>query len=168
EGDVLSEISQFLNIKKDDVPSKIQKLHDEWTEGIKKIKQMKNLLNEDYVKDLVHNAQNFKEYKLILESFDGLSQNDLKNFSVRVMKHSEDLIAIFLNKTDKGMIVLGMMGTKPFKESVFNIGDFVKECVENFGGKGGGKKDYGQGFITDKDLSVDAIKSYIMNKLNIE
>ncbi|UCD00504.1 MAG: alanine--tRNA ligase [Promethearchaeota archaeon] len=166
EGDVLSEISQFLNIKKDDIPSKIQKFYNEWTEGIKKIKQMKNILNEDYIKDLVHNAQKFQEYKLVIESFDSLSQNDLKNFSVRVMKHSEDLIAIFLNKTDEGMMVLGMTSTKPFEESEFNIGNFVKECVEIYGGKGGGKKDYGQGFINDKNLSVDEVKSYIIDKLN--
>ena len=167
EGDVLSEISQFLNIKKDDVPSKIQKFYDEWAEGIAKIKQMKNLLNEDYIKDLVYNAQKFQKYKLIIDSFDGLSQNDLKNFSVRVMKHSEDLIAIFLNKTDEGMMILGMMGTKPAKESGFNTGNFVKECVENFGGKGGGKKDYGQGFISNKDVNIHEIKNYILDKLNI-
>ncbi|MFX1554221.1 MAG: alanine--tRNA ligase [Promethearchaeota archaeon] len=166
EGDVLSEISQLLNIKKDDVPSKIQKFYDEWTDGIKKIKQMKTLLNEDYVKDLVYNAQKFQKYKLIIESFDSLSQNDLKNFSVRVMKHSEDLISIFLNKTEEGIMVLGMMGTKPAKESEINIGNLVKECIENFGGKGGGKKDYGQGFINDKNLSVDDVNSCIMHKLS--
>ncbi len=166
EGDVLSEISQILNIKKDDVPSKIQKFYDEWTDGIKKIKQMKTLLNEDYVKDLVYNAQKFQKYKLIIESFDSLSQNDLKNFSVRVMKHSEDLISIFLNKTEEGIMVLGMMGTKPTKESEINIGNLVKECVENFGGKGGGKKDYGQGFINDKNLSFDDVNSCIMHKLS--
>ena len=167
EGDVLSEISQLLSIKKDDVPSKIQKFYDEWIEGIKKIKQMKNLLNEDYIEELVHNAQKFQKYNLIIESFDGLSQNDLKNFSVRFMKHSEDLITIFLNKTEEGIMVLGMMGTKPAKESEFIIGNFVKECVENFGGKGGGKKDYGQGFINDKDISIDDVKSYILSNLNI-
>ena len=167
EGDVLSELSQVLGIKKEDVPSKIQKFYNEWTEGIKKIKQMKNLLNEDYIEDLVHNAQKFQKYNLIIESFDGMSQDDLKNLSVRVMKHSEDLIAIFLNKTEEGIMVLGMMGTKPVKESELIIGNFVKECVENFGGKGGGKKDYGQGFINDKDISIDDVKSYILSKLNI-
>ncbi|TKJ22709.1 MAG: alanine--tRNA ligase [Promethearchaeota archaeon Loki_b32] len=165
EVDVLSEISQFLSVKKDDVPSKIQKFYSEWAEGIKKIKQMKNLLSDDYIEDLVNNAQTFKHYKLIIESFDGLSQDDLKNFSVRVMKYSNDVIAIFTNKTEKGIMVLGMIGSKPAQESEFNVGTFVKDVVIMFNGKGGGKKDYGQGFINDKEISIDDVKTCIKGKI---
>ncbi|MCK4287127.1 MAG: hypothetical protein KAX18_13040, partial [Candidatus Lokiarchaeota archaeon] len=165
EGDVLSEISHFLNTKKEDVPAKIQKLYLEWTEGIKKIQQLKNLLSDDHIKDLVKEAQKFEEYKLILEVFYNLPQNDLKNFSVRLMKHSEDLITIFLNKTEKGIMILGMIGSKPAQESEFNIGDFIKESVTHFNGKGGGKKDYGQGVIDN--FSIDEVKTYILNKLKI-
>jgi alanyl-tRNA synthetase len=165
EGDVLSEISQFLNTKKEEVPAKIQKLYLEWTEGKLKIKQLKNLLSDDYIKDLVKKAQTFEEYKLILEVFDNLPQNDLQNFSVRLMKYSDDLITIFLNKTDKGIMILGMSGSKPTLESEFNIGDFIKKSVTHFNGKGGGKKDYGQGLIDN--FSIDEVKTYILDKLKI-
>jgi alanyl-tRNA synthetase len=165
EGDVLSEISQFLNTKKEDVPNKIQKLYQEWSEGIRKIKQLKNLLSEEYIKDLVKKAQKLEDYKLILEEFDNLPQNDLKNFSVRLMKHSEDLITIFLNKTEKGIMILGMIGSKPAQESEFSIGDFIKESMTHFNGKGGGKKDYGQGVI--ENFSIEEVKSYIIKQLKI-
>ncbi len=166
EGDVLSELSQFLSIKKDDVPSKIQKFYSEWAEGVEKFKQMKNLLSEDYIDELIKTSQDYKNSKLILETFEGMAQNDLKNFSIRIMNHNENVISIFLNKTNQGVNVLAMEGEKPLKELTLNIGDFVRECVEKFGGKGGGKKDYGQGFIEDKDLSVSEVKSYILSKLS--
>ena len=165
KGDVLSEISQFLSIKKDDVPSKIQKLYLEWNEGIRKIKQLKNLFSDDYIKDLVKKSKKFEDYRLILEVFDNLPQNDLKNFSVRLMKHSEDLITIFLNKTEKGIMILGMIGSQPAQESEFNIGGFIKEVVTHFNGKGGGNKDYGQGLIDD--FNIDEVKTYILRKLKI-
>ncbi|MFX1601753.1 MAG: DHHA1 domain-containing protein [Promethearchaeota archaeon] len=145
----------------------MQKFYDEWAQGIKKIRQMKTNLSDEYIKELVNNARKYQNYKIIIETFDGLSLNDLKNFSIRVMKYSEDLIAIFLNKIEEGMMLLGMMGTEPTKKSDFSIGKFVKESVEKFSGKGGGKKDYGQGFINDKDLSISEVKNYIMDKLNI-
>jgi len=167
EGDVLSEISQFLSTKKDDVPSKIQKFYNEWKEGIKKIRQMKNLLSDDYIRDLANNARKFEKYKIIIESFEGLSQDDLTNFSARVMKHSKELITILLNKNEKGIMVLGMEGDKPSQQSELNIGNFIKECVVSFGGKGGGRKDFGQGFISNKDVDIDEIKNYIVKKLNI-
>jgi len=165
EGDVLSEISQFLNTKKEDVPFKIQKLYLEWNEGKLKIQQLKNLLSDDYIKNLVKKAQKFEDYKLILEVFDNIPQNDLKNFSVRLMKQSEDLITILLNKTDKGIMILGMSGSKPAQESKFNIGEFIKESVTHFNGKGGGKKDYGQGLI--ENFAIDEVKTYILDRLKI-
>ncbi len=167
EGDVLSEISQFLSTKKDDIPNKIQKLYSEWIEGIKKIKQTKNLLSVEYIERLITNGQDYESFKLVIETFEDLTQDDLKNFSIRIMRYNDNVIGIFLNKTDKGVIVLAMEGEKPLKASELNLGSLVRECVENFGGKGGGKKDYGQGFINNTSLAVDDVKTYIMNKLDI-
>ena len=82
------------------------------------------------------------------------------------MKQSENIIAIFLNKDDNGIMVLGMMGPIPAQKSEFNMGNIIKECMSKFNGKGGGKKDYGQGFIDNKDLNVEQIKTYLINKLS--
>lgn len=167
EGDVLSEISQFLSVKKEEVPNKIQKFFSEWSDGVKKIQQLKNLLSNEYIKLLIDNAKKFEDYKLIIEIFDGLSQDDLKNFSIRMMKISDDLITIFLNDTEKGIMVLGMEGELPFSQSDLNMGNFIKESVANFGGKGGGRKDFGQGFISNKDMIIGEIKKYIITKLKL-
>ncbi|MFW9866652.1 MAG: alanine--tRNA ligase-related protein [Candidatus Thorarchaeota archaeon] len=168
EGDVLSEISQFLGIKKEDVPNKIQKFYSEWIDGVKKIDQMKNILSEDFIGDLINRSQDYETFKLILEYFEDLSEKDLKNFSIRVMKHSNNLINIFINKTNEGIMVLGMEGDKSLEISKLHIGNLVKECVENFGGRGGGRKDYGQGFIGDTTLSPKDVKEFIINKLNLK
>ena len=83
------------------------------------------------------------------------------------MKQNENVISFFLNKTNDGIMMLAMEGDKPKRDSSLNIGSFVRECVEKFGGKGGGKKDYGQGFINNENLSIDEVKIYILNKLNL-
>ncbi|KKL15939.1 hypothetical protein LCGC14_2500580 [marine sediment metagenome] len=140
--------------------------YTEWVKGAEKLQQFENLLSEDYIKDLVNKAKSLKEYKLIIEIFDGLSQKDLKNFSVRVLKQSENLIIIFLNKVDNGIMVLGMMAPIPAQKSEFNMGNFIKECMSRFNGKGGGRKDYGQGFIDNKDLNIEEIKIFILKRLN--
>jgi alanyl-tRNA synthetase len=165
EGDVLSEVSQILNVKKDDVPNRVLKFFSEWSRCVKKIQQLKNLLSDEYIKNLINNAQKLEGYKLIIQIFDGLSQDDLKNFSIRIMKNSDDLITIFLNDTEKGIMILGMEGELPINQSDLNMGNFIKEIVTNFGGKGGGRKDFGQGFISNKDININEIKKYIINKL---
>jgi alanyl-tRNA synthetase len=167
EGDVLSEISQILSIKKEDVPTKIQKFHIEWTEGVTKIEQMKTLLDIDYLNELISQSKKFENFKLIIESFEDLTQNDLKNLSVKILKIDDSIISFLLNKTAEGIMILAMEGEKPSKESKLNIGTFVNECVGNFGGRGGGKKDYGQGFISDTSLNISDVKAYITDKLQI-
>jgi len=167
EGDVLSEISQLLNTNKEAVLTKIQKFYSEWTKGVTKIKQMKNLLSEDYIDELIRRSQDYKTFKMVFETFEGLTQNDLKNFSVRIMKYDENVISFFLNKTNDGIMVLAMLGDKPKRKDILNIGYFVREVVEKFGGKGGGKKDYGQGFINNENLGIEKVKAYIFDKLNL-
>ena len=132
EGDLLFEISRLLSIKKDEVSSKIQKFYTEWTEGVRKINQLENFLSDDYIIGLVGKSKNYETFKLVLETFDGLSQKDLKNFSIRIMKLFEDTITIFLNNTNEGIMILAMEGNAPLKKSKLNVGNLVKEIVENF------------------------------------
>ncbi len=165
EGEIIIEISQILNAKENQIIPKVKKLYSEWLEAKEKLSQIQNLLSNKNIENLVKKAHNFNNFKLILESFEKLTQNDLKNLSVKTLKQSDDLITIFIDKIDKGIMIMGMSGKKPSKELDFNIGNFVRECVLNFGGKGGGSKDYGQGFIAKKDLKVEEILNYIKAKL---
>ena len=165
QGDILTELSQFLNVKKDQIPSKIKKILSEWKDGKKKLKQMHALLSTEHVKKMVKNAKEFNNYKLVLASFDNLTQKDLTNLSVKVLKQSNDIIPIFLNKTNEGIMIMGMLGSNPLKNLQFDMGKFVKECVNKFTGKGGGRKDYGQGFIPNPEQEINEVLSYIKNKL---
>ena len=43
------------------------------------------------------------------------------------------------------------------------MGIIIKTCVKNFGGKGGGKINYGQGLIFDKTIKETDILEYCIN-----
>lgn len=167
EGDILTELSQILNTKKEDIPLKVNKLFNEWKEAKTKLQDVENLLKESYVEELINSAFSFENSKIILESFENLSQTDLKNLSVKILQKSEKLVTIFINKTEKGITLMGMIGKNLLEEIDFEMGKFVQEIVSNYGGKGGGKKDYGQGFIENKDLKVEDLIKRIKEKLNI-
>ena len=70
--------------------------------------------------------------KLIIKQFEALDQKDLRNFSIKVVKHSDDLITIFLNKTAKNLLLTGMLATKPTNDSDLHIGNTIKQVVEQF------------------------------------
>jgi alanyl-tRNA synthetase len=81
------------------------------------------------------------------------------------MKYSEDIITIFLNKTNNGIMIMAMLGPKPAKETVLDFGTFVNEIASQFGGKGGGKKDYGQGFVSNNKTKAEDIVKYAIKRL---
>jgi alanyl-tRNA synthetase len=62
-------------------------------------------------------------------------------------------------------MITGMLGSQPTEHSEFNIGNFIKEFLAEFGGKGGGRKDYGQGFFPKSELSVPEIMDKLETKL---
>ncbi len=167
EGDILTELAQILNTKKEDIPLKVNKLFNEWKEAKTKLQDVENLLKESYVEELINSAFSFDNSKMILKSFENLSQTDLKNLSVKILQKSEKLVTLFINKTEKGITLMGMIGKNLLEEIDFEMGKFVQEIVSNYGGKGGGKKDYGQGFIENKDVSVEDLIKRIKEKLNI-
>ncbi|TFG24330.1 MAG: alanine--tRNA ligase [Promethearchaeota archaeon] len=165
KGDVLTEISHFLNISKYQIPSKVEKLYIEWNDARGKIEQITKLFSDENIKNLINNVREFNNFKLVIETFENLDQNDLKNFGVKILKDKNDLIIIFLNKTQNGISIMGMLGVRPSEKLEFNMGNFVSKCVSQFGGKGGGRKDFGQGFISRNDLKVDDIINYIKKQL---
>ncbi len=168
EGDILTELAQILNTKKEDIPLKVNKLFNEWKEAKTKLQAIENLLKESYVEELINSAFSFDNSKMILKSFENLSQTDLKNLSVKILQKSEKLVTLFINKTEKGINLMGMIGKSLLEEMDFEMGKFVQEIVSNYGGKGGGKKDYGQGFIENKDLSGEDLIKRIKEKLDIK
>ena len=165
DGDIISQTSLNLKIPEEEILLKVKNLYHEWTEGIEKLKAHEKILSTDYTENLIKNATEFKGFKLIVKIYELIPQKDLKNLSQRIMKKSKDAITIFVDKMDKGIGVIGMLGTNPSKELDFSMGTFVRDCVSNFGGKGGGNVEYGQGFIDDLDLNVSDVIDYVQNKI---
>jgi alanyl-tRNA synthetase len=165
ELEILTELARILNTKKEQVPQKVSKLYNEWNDAKAKLKDLENLFGEKFIENLVKSAFLFKNSKIIIKSFENRTQNDLKNLSMKILSKSEDLNTILISKDKKGITIIGMVGKELMKRSDYNMGQFVKEIATKYGGKGGGKKDYGQVFIGDKEVTTDDLVNYIKEKL---
>jgi alanyl-tRNA synthetase len=150
-----------LSTKKDEVSNKIQKLYSEWKEGKQKLSKIILLFSDEEIAKRIENAQFYQNAKIIFESTEGLTQNDLKNLSQNILKKDPSTITFISNKTEKGIMFMGMSGSKSSLESDINIGTIVSSIKEYYNGQGGGKKDFGQAFITKKGVSSMEILQYI-------
>ncbi len=164
EGDVLSEVSQFLNTKKESIPNKVRKFYSEWNEAINKLRKVEEYLSKDYADKLIKDSKVFKNSKLITATFTNLDQKDIQNISSNVMKYSDNTITLFFNESNKGTAVTGMVDRTAAKLTNFNMGDFIKEEIAHFKGKGGGKYDYGQGFIDKENGTTNDIINHFYKR----
>ena len=161
EGDTLSELSQILNVKKEKIPSKVQKLLDEWKDNKRKLQQRR----PEYINQLVNKAEQFHNYKIILGSFQDLGNKDIQNISSNVVKMDDDYSTIFFNENERGTTVTGMLGPNEAKYGEFNMGEFITGTINNFKGSGGGRRDYASGFIPSTVASKEKIEKYVRKRL---
>jgi alanyl-tRNA synthetase len=159
EGEPISEISQILNVKKEQIPSKVQKLLNEWKDNKTKLNQT----SPERINQLVKNAKPYKTYETVIGEFYDLGNKDIQSVSSNVLKRDDNYITIFFNENNKGTTITGMLGSKAAKDRVFNMGEFIHEIVSHFGGRGGGKIDFGSGSAAN--VSMDEIKKYVNKKL---
>lgn len=168
EGDILTELSNFLNVRIEKIIEKVQKLYSEWEEGKEKLNKMQNLLDEDYITRLLDEAIKFNGSHLVIQFFENLNQEDIKNLNQKILEIAPDTLTILLNKNKNGLMVMGMVGPNPSEKMDFNMGNFIGTLVKEFNGKGGGNRDYGQGFIPNPELEEKRIREYIKKQLDLK
>ena len=170
-GDILSELAKTLKTKKEDkipkdiIPFRIDKFYSEWEEAKRKLKELQIIFNKEYLDNIINDATKINDFKLIVKQYENISQKDLNSLGKKIMKNSEDIIAILITKLNKGVVILGMMGQQPLKKLNFNMGSFIKSISEKFSGKGGGSIDYGQGFIEKMKVETAELLEIIKEEL---
>ena len=153
EGNTISEVSRILNVKKEQISSKVQKILAEWEGNMAK-------LHQTNIDQLAKNAIPYKEFKIVIASFRDMSNKVVQNISSNVLKMDDDYSTLFFNENDKGTTVTGMLGPNLAKYGEFNMGEFVTGTVNYFKGSGGGRRDYGSGFVASAVASKDDIEKY--------
>jgi len=166
-GEIIKELTTILGVKEDDIYNRIQNFHYEWSQAKEKLKYMKDLLSDDFLNELIENSKDYKGFKLIIQHFEDISQKELQNLGKKLHKNSNELITIFIDKTKSGILIMGMLGKKVAENLTLDIGDLIKSVSEKFDGKGGGRKDYGQGFIENKKISLNRVIKSIQDELKI-
>ncbi|MFX1347676.1 MAG: alanine--tRNA ligase [Promethearchaeota archaeon] len=159
EGDVLSELSQILGIKKNEVPSKIQKLLEEWEENKKKLRQkdIAVYLSKSFAEKLYNKVEHYDPFPLIYHTFSDLSQSDLNNISSNIQKYLDNSISWLFDDVGIGTYVAGMMSPKIVENYDISLSKFIKEELQDYEFRGGGKDTYVSGYISNEQGKTDNI-----------
>lgn len=165
KSEILVRISNYLKVKEEKLPFKIEKMLHEWEENKQKLEKIKNLYSEDKINSYITDAWPVHEYKFVSDSFEGISQNDAKNLSLKIFEKSPETITNFTIKQDNGIAVTGLSGTTVSIDPEIDLREIYNPVVVERDGKGGGKKNYYTGFIPDPDTDLKQFRQDIFNKI---
>jgi alanyl-tRNA synthetase len=159
EGDVLSELSQILATKKDDISSKVNKYLNEWEDNKKKLDRNKinQYLSRSFAESLNREARQKNPFTLIYYTFNDIGQSDLNSISSNVQKYVDNSINWFFDETRRGTYVSGMMSPKIAENSDISLNKFVREELRDYEFRGGGKDTYVSGYISSDQGDTDSI-----------
>lgn len=136
---VLKELSKALTSSIDELPVRIEKLQNQAREQALTLSK----ISEEYAKLLATNLP--KEGLIYLEGYSEIGNSLWK------IANLENALLVFYD------------GTKYIIASKkYNVKNFIKLLIENHGGKGGGKDDFGN-YQTSKKLTVSDFEKLIQN-----
>ncbi|MFX1258875.1 MAG: alanine--tRNA ligase [Promethearchaeota archaeon] len=160
EGDILNELSNFFNVKKDDLISKIKKTLEEWSYARRNVSQKEYYFSPRFLNKLKRNAYKYEGAEVITSEISGVDQKSVQAISSNIMKHSDNTITMFYNEDDKGTYITGMVSSDVAEREIINMGEIVKKLTGAYHGAGGGSNDYGSGFVAKTYASSDDLMNY--------
>ncbi|MFX1375624.1 MAG: alanine--tRNA ligase [Promethearchaeota archaeon] len=167
EGDVLSELSQILGIKKNDIPSKVLKLLEEWKENKEKLhqKNIADYLSKSFAEKLHDKAERREPFPVIYHTVSDIAQSDLNNICSNVQKYVDNSISWLFDDVGTGTYVAGMMSLKIAENYDISLNKFVREELE-YEFKGGGKDTYVSGYINNEQGITDTVANRFKASFN--
>jgi alanine--tRNA ligase len=152
----LRELSKIFDSPAELLVGKISKLKEEWEAMKKEIKEVAQIVADENIKSLISKAESIGDVDFIAEAFQGVDNSILSNIVKNILKQKKDAVLFFVGSSEKGANFVASAG--PNVKGI-DLPKIFKIFLQSFNGKGGGKQELVQGFITDfsgelKDLLV--------------
>ena len=153
--------SQLLGSSTNHVPDEIDRIKKENKELKIKINSFEKLKSKDIAKNLNENSILINGIKVITYLSQDTSADELKSLWDEIKKNHENVIGILgSNNGNKSVLICA----SNMKSSSFDCKKAINLISEEFGGRGGGKKNLAQAgckSISDLKIAIDVIKNLL-------
>lgn len=143
--ELIEDLCEFLKTTPENLESVIYKSLEEYN-------RLVNLLN-GHVNDSLDNLEIEtlnNGFKILIKTLPDLKPKEIIAFSQNLLKENKDIILITIAKTSSGLSIAGMLGENLTNHNL-NLGKIMGNCIQKFGGKGGGRENNFQGFLNIKN-----------------
>ncbi len=158
--------AQALKSTNDNILNRINELQEKTSKLEKEIKELNSLKDGQAADDLSSKITACDGYNLLINKFDGMSMDEMRNISDKIKDKHENMVIVFASVFDGKLLFLSSISKNLTKEG-FNAGKIVKFVAQKTGGNGGGRPDFasaGGKDIQALDKALEEVVEFIANK----
>jgi alanyl-tRNA synthetase len=136
--DILSDLSQMINVQPQELPEKIRSLINQIKESEKRLDSVQTIQIVDKIDAVIQNSEKLGRHLFAYEKFQNVSIDLMKQLADRFRQKVKSGIILLIDEADEKInFVCGI--TDNLVKSGFHAGDLIKESARITGGGGGGK-----------------------------
>jgi alanyl-tRNA synthetase len=159
----LRELSHIFESPSELLPSKIQKMKDEWLDMKQQIQNIARIVGAENVQKLLDSQVTINGQSVIFADFPGIDNKILTNLAKNLFKKAKACITLLLGSTPQKINVILARGPD---NSAIDVGMLFKKLMAETGGKGGGNKESASGVIPQSKLTAAEIFAKFKSLLN--
>jgi alanyl-tRNA synthetase len=162
----LIQLRSIFEVKLKEIPKTVQRFLTEWTELRDRLKVMGSLLSEDQLEKLKKAAVNVGGVPVVAQEVAAMDTKALNDLGINLLKQIPRSIIFLATPSSKGMLVVVFGDSQLVKERNLDLGKTLREVLQQFQGKGGGKPENGQGMVPSQKTPPKEIIDAFIEKLN--
>jgi alanyl-tRNA synthetase len=158
QGHIISEIARTLNVKKEDMTSKLNVLLDDNKALQKQLQQLKQRFAAEQGNSALSNVIEVGQFKLLAMELAEADKNTLRQTVDQLKNQLGEYSVIVLAHVNQGKIAL-VAGIGKACVAHFKAGELLAYVAQQVGGKGGGRPEFAQGGGDQPDNLAAALAS---------
>lgn len=163
---LIEKISSLAKSSQDNIERRVSELVEENKNLQKKIKQIQNDSVKNDIEDIMKNAIEIDDVKLVLSSYEDVQNDVLRDIAQEIIDKVDNSIIVFSNvdNAENKLSFLCMVSKSLIPK--YNAGKIVKEVAMVTGGNGGGKPNMAQAGgkdITKINEALEKAKEVVQN-----
>ena len=144
---VISRLSKLLTCDEKSVVKKVEKYLEEYETSKAQLKQAIEIVGNENVDKLLKSAEKIKGWNVIFANFDNVDTKLINNLAKKLNNADKSAAIFILSSNEKGYNLNSVRGDLTAEKQPMDLGVIMKQLLEKFNAKGGGRDNNASGFI---------------------
>ena len=165
KNNLIADARTNLSVKNKDILSEIIRLKEDLDDKNKEIDELKDQLFDFRVKEIINNAEEIGDHRLISGEYNNLDSNELKLMANKLVDFENNIIIIGQGKEDKVRVIMG----KSANIEKLDMNEMITDVMKVLDGNGGGHEFFAQGGgskVEELNNAIEKAKKLIKSEIN--